>query len=471
MFFGAFALGCAAAAAEPTETQKELQELRRRVEKLESRNAELERALESERVSETEPELVTRLKAVEFQALGMQKQARTIESLEGINVGVSFTTTAQAVNRAATTDNTGESELNYRVDVAVSLPGGEISNAEGKIFGQIRLGQGLGVTGLRPTFSSPNATTFQLSGVSSAEDSDALLAQAWYQLDVPLPAGGYKPQSREKLTINFGKIDPFVFFDQNAAANDETRQFINNVFVHNALLDAGRDTGADAHGFQPGLRMAYVSEKQKPLTYGLSLGIFGAGKGAHFENSLRSPFAILQADTHRKFFRGLDGNYRVYLWRNGQATPFNNPFDTATERHAGWGLSADQRVGDTVMLFARYGKETRGRVQFDRVTSLGAEWGGDCWNRAADSVGVAFGRLRSSDAFRVDAPTLDADADSAPDFGYAPDTAEEVIELYYRYRVHKQFELSPDAQWIRNPGGSSTAADAKLIGLRAQVTF
>jgi hypothetical protein len=42
--------------------------------------------------------------------------------------------------------------------------------------------------------------------------------------------------------------------------------------------------------------------------------------------------------------------------------------------------------------------------------------------------------------------------------------------LYYRLRIHAQFEVSPDVQHIRRPAGNA-AKDMNLIGLRAQLTF
>jgi len=101
------------------ELLKELRRLSERIEKLETRNAELEKnvqapvpdpdaglskriqvleendarmdaALDSDRLSEKEPEIVTRLKDVEFRTLSMQKQARAIESLEGITASDSL---------------------------------------------------------------------------------------------------------------------------------------------------------------------------------------------------------------------------------------------------------------------------------------------------------------------------------------------------------------------------------------------
>jgi hypothetical protein len=466
---GAIGLALAGAgsafAAEPSNA-----ELLDRIKRLEKKNEDMEKALEGSRVSESEPELATRLKAVEFQTLSMQKQARTIESLEGITAGVSFTTVAQNASGSATTDGSSESQWNYRTDVSVSLPGGEIGNAEGKLFAHFRMGQGDGLTRILPTYGGVNATGFHVQGARPDDDATVLLAQAWYQLDVPLPLGGFKPQSRENLSFNFGKMDPFLFFDQNTIADDETTRFLNTAFVHNPLLDAGGDVGVDGFGFTPGLRFAYHNETERPLTWDASLGVFGAGSGAQFSNSFEKPFVIAQLDTAQKFFGGLNGHYRFYLWRNGQATPYANEADTTTEVHTGWGLSVDQRVGDATTLFGRYGHQTKGKVRFDQALTLGAEFGGSYWDRGADAVGVAVGQMRTSANFRTDAPTLDADADGNADFGYAASGDERLIELYYRWRINKQFELSPDLQHVSRPAGDG-AKDMNLIGLRAQLTF
>lgn len=458
------------AAADDAALRQELDALKERVHQLEEEKARTETALGSERMSEQEPEIVTRLKDVEMRALTMQKQARTIEALEGINAGVSFTTLAQATTESSV-DQSDSGQWNYRADVAVSLPGGEIGNAEGNIFTQFRMGQGDGLTGTLPTYSGVNATGFRVQGVRPESDATVLLAQAWYQLDVPLPVGGFKPRSRETLSFNFGKMDPFLFFDQNAAADDETARFVNTAFVHNPLLDAGGDVGVDAFGFTPGLRLAYHNETRSPITWGASLGVFGAGTGATFEDSFNKPFAIAQLESEQRFFSGLAGNYRLYVWRNGQATPYANEFDAAVEAHTGWGLSVDQRIGDATTLFARYGRELDGKVRFDEALTAGAEFGGSYWDRGADSLGVAFGLLRTASDFEQDAPSLDADGDGNADFGYAPSGAEQVAEIYYRYRINAQFELSPNLQHIRRPAGDGTADAVIAAALRAQLTF
>lgn len=460
----AAASGTALADDDVAALRAEIKRLSARLEKLEQAQAQSEKALQTERLSEKEPELVTRLKAVEFQTLSMQKQARQIEALEGITVGASLTSVMQAVNRDGSATGARQSRANYRGDVSVTLPGGDMGDIESKIFIHFRFGQGTGV-GLRSTYTSTSNTVAFQTAANRPDDSFAILAQAWYQLDVPLPRGGFKPQSKERLQLTFGKMDPFVFFDQNAAADDETVRFMNNAFVHNPLLDSGGDVGADAYGFAPGMRLAYRSEQVKPDTWEVSLGAFGSGPGANFSASPSKPFVIAQLQTSRRLPGGLTGNYRAYLWRNGRSADFTG----AAERHAGWGVSVDQRVGDAVTLFGRFGDQLHGRVRFDRAWTLGAELGGSYWSRAADALGIAAGVLRTSSAYRNEAAMLDLDGDGKPDpqaWGY-----ERITELYYRFRVNSRFDLAPGFQWIQRPGGDGAAPSIKIVGVRARIGF
>ncbi|TRZ66586.1 MAG: transporter [Rhodocyclaceae bacterium] len=456
--------GPAFAADDISALKAELQRLAERIETLERHNKETELALATERLSEREPEIVTRLKAVEFQTLSMQKQARQIESLEGITVGASLTGVVQRVGAGSTASATDETRANYRGDVSVTLPGGKMGNAEGKIFAHLRLGQGTGI-GLRPTYTSTvNTTAFETN--AGPDDSFGILAQAWYQFKMPLIDDGVKANAREHLHLTFGKIDPFVFFDQNVAADDESAKFMNNAFVHNPLLDSGGDTRADAYGFAPGAIINYANTRQKGSEWGLSLGVFGSGPGANFTGSLAGPFVIAQAETAARI-NFLPGNYRAYLWRNGRAAGY----DGIEQRHSGIGFSADQKVANDVTLFGRYGQQLSGKARFDRALTVGTELAGNPWGRAADSIGVALGSLRTSADFRRDSLTLDANADALPDIGYQASGAEKHLEIYYRYKLNGKVELTPDFQWIRQPGGDASAAAIKVLGLRAKLGF
>lgn len=499
------AVACAAllaapafAAATPEEMMRALEKMNARLEQLEKRNADLEKqikaqpapalesriktleesqakiaeGLDSDRISENEPEITSRLKAVEKDALAVKKAAKKIDALDGLKAGMSLTTVAQRQSGLPQNTTDGNSQLNYRADVTVELPFAPIGNVDQKVFAHIRIGQGQGLnapmSALGAFASAPNAVAFRASG-ANPDDSVAILGQAWYQASIPLPFGGFKPRSREKLEITFGKMDLFGFFDQNAAAGDEGRQFLNSVFVHNPLLDAGGQIGVDANGFQPGFVASYLNETSKPETWRLSLGVFGSGpRGANYQRTLASPLLIAQAETSRKFFGGLTGNYRAYAWQRNQG----NEIDGSTAHHSGWGLSVDQRVGDGLTLFGRYGQQVSGKVRFDRALTLGSEINGSYWSRGGDSLGVAAGFLHASSAYSAAGlHAVDVDGDGVTDISYTPGGSEKLAEIYYRYRLTKQFELSPNFQYITKLGGNADAAGVKIVGLRAQLVF
>lgn len=465
---GVTALPSAAALAESEDVKALMAEIRRlaeRVEALEKQNREMEKALTTERISEVEPEIATRLKAVEAQTLAMQKQSRLAEALEGISVEGSLTGVVQRVNSAGAAVADRESRANYRGDIAVTLPGGEVGDGEGMLFTHVRFGQGNGV-GLRPTYTGAvNSTAFEV-GSTPADDSFAILAQAWYQLKLPIAYDGVKANAREHLYFTAGKIDPFVFFDQNSVADDESSRFLNNVFVHNPLLDSGGDVGADAYGFAPGAIVQYVNEREKGSEWGLSLGAFGSGAGANFSGSLGDPLLIFQAETAARF-NYLPGRYRAYFWNNGRGVGY----DGIEARHSGVGISVDQKLAEDLTVFGRYGHQLQGKVRFDRALTLGIEYAGSDWGRAADAMGFAIGALRTSGDFRNDSLTVDGDGDGNPDYGYAATGWERQLEIYYRYKLNGSVELSPDFQWIQRPAADGSAKAIKVIGLRANVGF
>jgi high affinity Mn2+ porin len=385
---------------------------------------------------------------------------------ESASVSVSLTGVVQGVNGSGAVGGARETRGIYRGDVTLELPAGSFGASRGRIFSHVRFGHGAGVH-LRPSYSNtPDAVAFPNAG-ESPDDAHALLAQAWYQLDVPLGDGAGAPGARAQLELNAGKMDPFVFFDQNAAADDESVRFMNSVFVHNPLLDSGGDAGVDVHGFSPGLRAAYVDGRRASGSWGASVGVFGSGPGADLDGSLRQAFVITQIEDHRTLPDGLAGSYRLYLWRNGRAPDYAGGGSV----HSGLGLSADQQVGDALTVFARYGHQLSGKVRFDRALTLGGEIGGAYWSRPADGLGIAAGFLRTSEGFRRDSATVDADGDGTPDLGYAARGAEAAGEIYYRFRLMKQLEITPDFQLIRRPGGDPAAPMVRVLGLRLRVSL
>lgn len=464
-----------------------LKKLLERMEKLEARNAELEKkvktlegeseeiakGLDSPRLSQYEPELTVRLKAVEKDALEMKKAARIAEGLEGIKVSASLATVGQHATGLPQGIENGSSQLNYRADVSVELPLAPVGDIEHKLFAHLRMGQGLGLNSAFSNLgffsSAPNALAFRASG-ASPDDSVTILGQAWYQAAIPLPFLGFKPYSRETLELTFGKMDIFGFFDQNAAAGDESKQFLNSVFVHNPMLDAAGEVGVDANGFQPGFVASYLNYVDKTQPWRLSIGLFGAGdKGANYQRSLSSPLLMLQAEKQLKLFGGLTGNYRIYGWNRKEGVDFDG---VTTSKHTGIGASVDQRIGDGVRVFARYGKLVNGELPFNQAATAGAEFSGSYWGRGADAIGIAGAWLQSGKAYRNSTATAYYDNDNLlPAYSFTPKGAEKVAEIYYRYRLSPQFEISPDFQYVSNGGGNADAKSVKVFALRANIAY
>ncbi|MFZ3041097.1 MAG: carbohydrate porin [Thiobacillus sp.] len=458
--------GCMALAAQnDAPPRAELTQLAQRLEQLEKSNSQLRTRLAEIEQEEQDEAMASRLEDLEIELMSLRRQARAIETVEGISAGAAMTMVAQNALAGETAES--DSQLNYRADVSVALPGGEIGRAEGRLFAQFRLGQGDGLALTGPGFSStPNSTAFQLT---EGDNAAAILAQAWYQLDVPL--NGTREDASQHLEINFGKIDPFVFFDQNTIADDESSRFLNNAFVHNPLLDSGGAAGVDQYGFSPGARLAWHVDGAAGDWWRVSLGAFGAGEGASFKDSFDQPFVIAQLEAGHQYFDGLAGNARVYAWTNGNATPYANAADSGTERQSGWGLSVDQQATEALTLFARYGHAPRGNVRFDQAATAGMELSGAMWGREKDRLGLAAGWLSASKDFEAHALTLDADGAEGPDFGYAASGAERLAELYYAWQANDHLELAPDAQWISRPGADGAAEDIVIVGLRATMEF
>lgn len=476
----------ALAAGKDTAENALLQKLAERLERLEARNVELEKevsalkaenakvaaSLESERISQYEPEITARLKAVEQDTLAMKKSSKVIEALDGLKAEASLTTVAQKPYGLPSGTKDSSSQLSYRADVSVELPLEPIGDIEHKLFAHFRMGQGLGLNqpfeNLGFFSSAPNAIAFRASG-SNPDDSVAILGQAWYQAAIPLPYGGFKPYSREKLELTFGKIDIFGFFDQNEVADDEASKFLNSVFVHNPLLDAGGEVAVDANGFQPGFIASYLNESNKAEPWRLSLGVFGAGeRGASYQRSLSSPLVIAQAEKELRLFGGLAGNYRAYAWHRNDVIELDG---VSKGSHSGIGFSVDQRVGDGLNLFARYGKLTKGELPFDQTVTLGGEISGAYWGRGGDAVGIAGAWIKASHDYRRAGGSGDLSDDGSAVFTYTPRGAEKLAEIYYRYRISPQFDISPDFQWVRRGGANPDARTARVLGLRANVSF
>ncbi|MBI5235448.1 MAG: carbohydrate porin [Deltaproteobacteria bacterium] len=336
-----------------------------------------------------------------------------------------------------------KADASYSADLFIVIPTGPYGNTYFR--GDIGQGDGIGPF-MPPTFSGPNAD-LEFNAPSFE------LAEAWYSTEFAIP-----DVKDRRLALIMGKMDPTALFDANAAANSETSQFMADIFVNNTAIEFG----GDANGYGPGLSVGYrfTSIYDKGMRVAGRVGMF-EGDG-DFRDVMDRPFLIAELDAQVPFY-GLKGNWRVYGWvNNNRHTDLLDPGRDNLSNH-GWGISLDQQVSSDITLFARYGVQDRDVSRFDRVFTAGAQLIGNDWRRANDAIGIAYGASRVSSKFKEASVALD---------GYPADALHEhYVEAYYRYWANANLSISPDVQYIRNPGGDDGKSGIFIYGVRVQTTF
>ncbi|MGH8279296.1 MAG: carbohydrate porin, partial [Gammaproteobacteria bacterium] len=145
------------------------------------------------------------------------------------------------------------------------------------------------------------------------------------------------------------------------------------------------------------------------------------------------------------------------------------------EKH-GFGLNLEQPLADDdeTGLFLRLGwndgrTETFVYTEVDRTASVGVQISGVHWDRAQDRLGLAlaYNGLSSEHRKYLELGGCGFDlCDGALNYGY-----EKILETYYRFQLGPYIQLSPDLQFISNPGYNRDRGPARVIGLRVHASY
>jgi len=248
----------------------------------------------------------------------------------------------------------------------------------------------------------------------------------------------------ERYRFSIGQIDLTSYFDQNQFANSETFQFLSPLFVNNAAITWGGDT----NGYGPGFVMHFHPLK----TFELNLGVF-EGDG-NYAALFEQPFVIVEIELEH-YHNDLEGHYRFIFWLNELAQPAILDASQSVPHNRGFALSFDEALSARFGLWARFGLQEDEAAAFDRQLSLGFQFK-QPFGRLRDVLGVAVGGLWAGDA-----------QEQATGLG----ATESIAEIYYNATLAEGIRLSPDIQYILNPGGDATIDPVTVYGLRAQYVF
>jgi len=149
------------------------------------------------------------------------------------------------------------------------------------------------------------------------------------------------------LGLTVGHIDLTNYFDRNAAANDETTQFISDALVNNQALGLASN----------GLGVAAILDPKGPLNFKLGVQQSERDPNNPTATSLSNHlFSLGEVEYIAVPFGLPEGHYRAW---------FRLDNSTGQDR-TGWGISIDQKLNPEVTLFGRYGNGDVGgqRVHF-----------------------------------------------------------------------------------------------------------
>jgi high affinity Mn2+ porin len=285
-----------------------------------------------------------------------------------------------------------------------------------------------------------------------------------------------------RLEITAGKFALSDLFDVNRYANSARQQFMNWGLFQNTAWDYAADT----RGYSNGVALNWVhpdwslraAAMQMPLrangnVFDSDLG-HAHGFNAEFEGHvtpLGTVVRVLAYDNEARM-----GLYAEALQNAGHGAP-NIALDDQSGRYKyGWGLNIEQPIADSgeTGAFLRYGwgdgaAESFVFTESDRHLSGGFQLSGVHWGRHDDRVGIATvidGIAHAHQEYLAAGGDGFLLGDGALRYG-----EEQVVEAYYRIQCGTYVEVSPDYQYVRNPGYNRDRGPATVFSLRLNVRY
>lgn len=260
-----------------------------------------------------------------------------------------------------------------------------------------------------------------------------------------------------RLRVRAGFGEQQTVFDRNAYANNEDRQFLMSYLDNSGVVPLPNALGVMllvAPWPWLELTLGVADADNEPLSAGFDTFFDGADSLiGYLEVLVRSPLES----------SGLPGAWRLGVFRDGREL---GSFETGRRDrgHFGFYASFDQQLwcdrrdaSRRLGLFARAGHAD---PEVNRVAwfwSLGFEAAGPIPGRNRDVLGFGVYQTIASDSYRDEV-----------DPGFDRETG---LELYYAVQVLGWLVITPDLQYLVDPGATGRNDDAFVGSLRLRVSF
>jgi high affinity Mn2+ porin len=361
-----------------------------------------------------------------------------------------------------------------------------------QIYADIEKFDGEGVSGATGLGGLTNGDVIR-SGVNTLKKRP-YFARHFVRYDIPLSDATHPVERGQdqlpgneadhRFEFKLGKMAVNDDFDKNRYSNATRTQFMNWSLWNSSAWDFAADT----RGYTNGVVAAYV-ESGWTLRYGIYQMPLAAN-GQTLESSLTRANGqnleltidpvpdrwILRILAFRNTARmGIYADAIALAVATGQAPDIRA--DDADGRHkTGFVLNSEVPLADDgdTGIFARYGRND-GRTEsfvFTEVDSnlqLGGQLSGAHWSRPEDRLGLAYvidGLSTEHRDYLADGGTGFTLGDGRLDYG-----TEKIFETYYSAALCPHVWLSPDFQFIRDPGYNRDRGPAKFAALRLHLEY
>ena len=291
-------------------------------------------------------------------------------------------------------------------------------------------------------------------------------------------------ESTTRLEFKVGTFATTDDFDHNRYANSTRTQFQNWDLWNNMAWDYAADT----RGYSNGIYVGYISPRWELRASVMQMPSVANGQ------DLDAPLSKARGEQLELMLKpnqyGTVARLLVYenIARMGiysdaiaiaaaQGTvPDISADDEDGRKRLGLGINLEQPLADDgeTGLFIRLGwndgkEETFANTEVDQTATFGAQISGARWKRPDDrfGIGIAINGLSSEhrDYLALGGSGFDLGDGT---LNYRP---EQIGEVYYRIQIWKYVQVSPDFQYIRNPGYNYDRGPARVAGFRVHLEY
>jgi high affinity Mn2+ porin len=367
----------------------------------------------------------------------------------------------------------GEIKDTFSFDVTGSVKlwhGGEFS-------ADVLVWQGYGLSNTRGVAGFPNGEALRIGKTFP----DAFVSRAYLRETISL-GGRHDPGADQsaasgderRLTFTVGHFPATDVFDRNAYANDPRTQFMN----WDMLADAAWDFPADSLGYTNG-----ASAELDLRSWAARLGIFQVPltlNGMRMDWNLGQAYSLV-AEVERQYaLAGHPGALRLLAYRTrahmgNYDEALNSPDNIQPDGQLGYrskygfGINMEQEFQKDVGAFMRLGwsdgeNESWMNTDVDRTASVGISLKGEAWRRPGDTAGVAAavnGISAAHRQFLAHGGLGITVGDGKLDYG-----TERILEAYYSIATRWGVSVSPDFQFVVNPGYNRDRGPAFVPAIR-----